>query len=661
MTTSSDTRHWHVTAPLAEVSGAVQGVMKEVTRRDFLQPYFDKHNVNLNTELTASEAGIISELYRAMALPSRSCGQTPRDNLDRRSSTPTRSPLDHQRRSWTDNGVHYTMESASYSSPGITFGSLSGGAGGLLNDIFTSPTERVYRHQTAPGFGTVGGSGLFGTALGLIDGLLAMQQHGVPDRSRTGHHNVQIEDLDDEGLEDDDLAYDDSNESLGGRSHRSMSSRFKNKLREGKQRSRTMPYSREPSPVPRLRNDRRQASHGTEPRPTMEDTNAAMREDDEESYGYDHHQQKTRRSRPPPSETRMNEALENAAEFHRNEAKRCRKQLERASRQQTVHSGQLQGLLNELKMHERSLASAMRSLQAAKADENETREYHTRPSRPKARAAPMRGGFGIDDPFKTTGFGAFFDRPRPTHVFSDFDDGLDPFANAMFGHMHRHFFEQPSLFDDSVDHNFFGMPGAAFANAQRKRPRFARADTGKTFRPADFGSNYRLTPPRPPPTLLTPDEAKQLFNMYNDQWNTLSPTDPNIPYPTRGLYAPALLARDTLWAPLLRDAHPATWSEDTVMQANAQAFFLNVVGLTPQYTEAPGTGRVQMSFEKTRASQTQIKQLIDLLKKEKTRWHSDRLGRRDDGRAGPNTALQNDERARAVFHAVCELMEDAQS
>lgn len=97
------------------------------------------------------------------------------------------------------------------------------------------------------------------------------------------------------------------------------------------------------------------------------------------------------------------------------------------------------------------------------------------------------------------------------------------------------------------------------------------------------------------------------------------------------------------------------------MQANAQAFYLGVVGLKPAYSEVPGTGRVECGFEKARATAPQIKELTDLLKKEKVRWHSDRLGRRNKGNSGggQNEALQKDERARAVFHAVCELMERA--
>lgn len=154
-------------------------------------------------------------------------------------------------------------------------------------------------------------------------------------------------------------------------------------------------------------------------------------------------------------------------------------------------------------------------------------------------------------------------------------------------------------------------------------------------------------------------EAKQLFKVYNDRWNALDITDPNIPYPCRSMQAKDLVARDTIWAPLVR-APIATWSSETIMQANVQAVYLGAVGLVPQYTEAPATKRILMTYDKKRATPEQLQQLVEILKKEKTRWHSDRLGRRNGGiSSGPNELLQQDERARAVFHAVCELMEVA--
>lgn len=159
--------------------------------------------------------------------------------------------------------------------------------------------------------------------------------------------------------------------------------------------------------------------------------------------------------------------------------------------------------------------------------------------------------------------------------------------------------------------------------------------------------------------MLTPTEARRLFKEYNQKWHDLPSTDPNIPFPTRGLHSAALVARDTIWAPNL-NAHPSTWSEEAIMQANAQAFYLGVVGLKPKYSEVPATGRIEMGFDKDTASPEQIKELIDILKKEKMRWHSDRLGRRNNGNPGSNETLQRDDKARAVFHAACELMESAQ-
>lgn len=197
---------------------------------------------------------------------------------------------------------------------------------------------------------------------------------------------------------------------------------------------------------------------------------------------------------------------------------------------------------------------------------------------------------------------------------------------------------------------FNGRPNA--------RPRMP-SQTGPQFAQPSFAP-VNTAPPSPPAALLRPDEAKRLFATYNQQWNSLAPTDPNIPYPARGHRASALAARDSIWAPTV-ESHVSTWSEETIMQANAQAFFLGGVGLSPRYTEAPGTGKIGMGYNKARATLAQTKELVDILKKEKIRWHSDRLGRRNGaGWSGPNEALQTDERARAVFHAVCELMEVAQ-
>lgn len=95
------------------------------------------------------------------------------------------------------------------------------------------------------------------------------------------------------------------------------------------------------------------------------------------------------------------------------------------------------------------------------------------------------------------------------------------------------------------------------------------------------------------------------------------------------------------------------------MKANAQSFFLGAVGMRPEYSELPG-GKIELGVDKASGSPAQAQQLIDILKRERIRWHSDRLGKRNGGRAGLNEALQGDERARAVYHAVCELIQAVQ-
>lgn len=92
------------------------------------------------------------------------------------------------------------------------------------------------------------------------------------------------------------------------------------------------------------------------------------------------------------------------------------------------------------------------------------------------------------------------------------------------------------------------------------------------------------------------------------------------------------------------------------MQANTALFFLLALGFSPIISDA-GT----VTFDRLAADEASVKALLTVLKKEKMRWHSDRLGRRNEDipGGGVNEELQRDERARAVFHGVCALMEFA--
>lgn len=92
------------------------------------------------------------------------------------------------------------------------------------------------------------------------------------------------------------------------------------------------------------------------------------------------------------------------------------------------------------------------------------------------------------------------------------------------------------------------------------------------------------------------------------------------------------------------------------MQANTALFFIIALGLKPIISDS---GIV--TFNRATTPEADVRGLLSVLKKEKMRWHSDRLGRRNEEivGGGVNEALQRDERARAVFHGVCALMEFA--
>ncbi|KAF2173724.1 hypothetical protein M409DRAFT_15998 [Zasmidium cellare ATCC 36951] len=585
-------------------------------------------------------------------------------------SQPTRTT-----RTWTQDGVHYTVDTTSWSSPGLSFGAMTGSANGSLGRSFTTPVRPAVRS---------GGGGLFGSAFGLLEDMLSLQQqrHAVAQgnmgQTPNGRRRVHVEV---ESDTDDDLAYeyDDRSRSKG------VFSRLKDRLLDGKHKTRTRDHtsSREQSPARRPRPDRRHSSYRTE---TREPSLSQQRgrpvdrfvevdyDEDDEDEEMDYSPQRPKRDSHMQMD--MIEALENAVEIERRQVRDCKRHLEQATRQPAISSHYLQRLLDDLKKHETALLNAQTNLDEMKAKQRSSRprptSYHqSRVPQPQQPASTrtmddnMFGSFGIEsDPF--------FGRPQPRSQHSDplfqaFQDmhSFDPFGRGPFGAFDQ-LFEQMHPAANDAHFRFFTNTGAQSNpnnNQQRKRTRFSTPNGGTQFPNTSAGFSFPPPPPppQPPANLLKPDEAKRLFKTYNDRWTALPATDANIPYPARGLKASSLSARDSLYAPLCA-AHPSTWSEETIMQANAQAFYLGVVGLSPIYKEAPGTGRIEIGFDKTQATPAQIKDLVDVLKKEKMRWHSDRLGRRNGGGGGGvmNEVLQKDERARAVFHAVCELMENAQ-
>lgn len=558
--------------------------------------------------------------------------------------------LNTTRKQWTnDNGVQFTLETSSYSTPGVSFGSFSASSAGPFRS-FTAPTQTTQPRA----------NGMVGAAFGLLGDILSaqqQQQRATRGDTRRGFKQPYIE---------EDLAHGDGDDVVVENNRASRPKGFISKVAErlvnNSQRSRRPARNHERSPVRRAPRssgmEGRSGSYHTEERhpprtgdrmPHVEDTTD---EDDTESSEDDYEDSDESHGRHSRRSTTADEAaliddLEHEAEDLRTEMKDCRKRLEQASRRPNINAAVLQGLINELKGHEDDYATTMSNLESVRAARG-GRQSQGRTSRPSQPRQPFPTAEHIFTGTSIPAFEAFFGTGRSSRsVFADIDDlhAYTSFGASPFGGLGRNLNE----------HLFFGMPRTCFVGGS------TTTGGGHHFRQTPSTATFPIpTPnPKPPRSLLKPEEAKQLFQIYNERWNALTPVDPGIPFPCRGMQAAALNTRDAIWAPLV-SSPIATWSEETVMQANAQAFFLGVVGLTPQYTEAPGTGRIVMGYDKARASPEQLRELVEILKKEKTRWHSDRLGRRNGGVAGPNEVLQRDERARAVFHAVCELMEVAQ-
>lgn len=551
-----------------------------------------------------------------------------------------RPPIQRTSRSWTNNGVHHNAQR--YVGPGVFL---------EMNTMSTTST-RPQRSQ---------GSGLLGTAFNLLGtALVGSQQMAQERRARSTRQTYAEDEASDEDEYEDDGA--------GRRRPRSVAGLFAEKLlgtqrpqqrasRGGEQASRRQDSAgaRGTSRSSTNQADGRRQSYAGGRQAYVDDySDEDYEEDDDDDYDIPKKQAPRRAFTADDASTI--EALENAAEHHQREMKRCHRQLETASRQPAINSSKLQQLVSDLKRHEKAHLNAVDNLRMAKGgsdSRNQSRkaDRQTRPSRPEPSSRRSSHRIFTDDDFTASSHPR---RRNSSYVGSANFDNFGTFGSSFAA------FDQVlnTLHQGSPFMNtFFGTPHATFTftTQSNNRPRASTRNSAQSQQPFSFSP----PPPTPPPTLLKPDEVKRLFKTYNDRWNTLPMTDPNIPYPTRNLKSISLSIRNTIWAPKVRSPI-SDWSDEVVMQANAQAFFLGVVDLIPNYSDAGPTGRITMGYDRAKANAVQVKALVDLLKKEKSRWHSDRLGRRNGGGdGGPNEGLQSDPRARAVFHAVCELMEFA--
>ena len=361
----------------------------------------------------------------------------PRDDLYRRPSVVTSSPVNHTRRTWSNNGVHYAVETTSYSSPGISFGTTTGTAGSPLQNFF-GLTQSTARNQ---------GIGLLGTAFGLLGDVISAQQRQatIHEHPRRSTRQPYVE----------DLAYGADGDGDIENHPRSFISKFAERLLNNSQRSRRVPDGREHSPVlrrtARTGDGRKPRSYRTEERqPSWASDRAARVEEntDSDDSGDDSEEFDLLHARQPRRAFTANnvaliKTLENAAEHHRREARSYRKRLEQASRLPTANIVMLQGLLNELKVHETAYESAIESLNTVKAHVSNggAQERAPRYSRPSQRREPSRTPQDdFSGVFPSNNFDTSFQARRGTHpIFTDLNDfePLHPFAETPFGGISR--------------------------------------------------------------------------------------------------------------------------------------------------------------------------------------------------------------------------------
>lgn len=191
--------------------------------------------------------------------------------------------------------------------------------------------------------------------------------------------------------------------------------------------------------------------------------------------------------------------------------------------------------------------------------------------------------------------------------------------------------ELPWARDERLHSNFHDPPVGAHA-CSRSHPA------------ASFNGSRNSMPPS------SHAEAKRQFDEYSKCWARLSHRDPAIPYPTAGQRADELLDRSRLGTSL----DHSTWTDALVMESNTALFFLRAFGFRPQFV-ADGTGKVRL--EARGGGTSDLESLKRHLRINRTRWHPDKLGGRNDRMAGRNTALAEDPRAKAVLQGINNLLE----
>ena len=161
------------------------------------------------------------------------------------------------------------------------------------------------------------------------------------------------------------------------------------------------------------------------------------------------------------------------------------------------------------------------------------------------------------------------------------------------------------------------------------------------------------------------DEARQMLDQYNRAWELLDKRDANVPYPTVFGTIEELADPSHIYSP--HTSAPSTWALDKIMQVNAEAFFQRGMGIRPLYAETRGILRTLDGLPT--ATDRQLHDLAEYLKKERNRWHPDKLLLRGGGQGGSSSSslsstslatsnvLITNPASRAVLQAVHDMLD----
>ncbi|KAI9714538.1 MAG: hypothetical protein M1820_000500 [Bogoriella megaspora] len=143
--------------------------------------------------------------------------------------------------------------------------------------------------------------------------------------------------------------------------------------------------------------------------------------------------------------------------------------------------------------------------------------------------------------------------------------------------------------------------------------------------------------------------SKLDLQSYNEEWDKLEPNSAAIPFPCK-----KLSAGDISRVSLLYPRRGFYMDPDHTAIANIQAFFLAAFDLKPRYWES--ARHLKMGFEEA-AEKSKVEALKEQLKKDRFRYHPDKLGQRTEGaeNSGP---LQDNPTAKLVHLAVSRLLDE---